>query len=187
MLCRNPRAPEIYYTALYEFPNRPESRADYTSLPRPTHNVAIVLRGRGIITQGESTVEVQPGEILFIPKHARYKSIWIGDPDIRFQTVHFDYTWQNDPLRGKRIPIQKLPLAVTEDILADYDFLLKHQNDTGADAFAGVSVLLMASDQPALSSATVSCDASGLNSISTPHWLLMWSMLSQYPTASPAR
>jgi len=139
MLCRNPRAPEIYYTALYEFPDRRESRADYTALPRPTHNVAIILRGRGIMTEGENTVEVQPGEILFIPKHDRYKSIWTGDPDIRFQTVHFDYTWQNDPLRGKRIPVQKLPLAVTEDILADYAFLLKHQSDTGADAFAGVS------------------------------------------------
>lgn len=139
MLCRNPRAPEIYYTALYEFPGQRESCADYTALPRPTHNVAILFSGCGIMTEGERTVEVRPGDILFIPKYARYSSCWKGDPDIRFQTIHFDYSWQNDPLCGKRIPIQKLPRPVTEDILADYAFLLQHQTDTGADAFAGVS------------------------------------------------
>lgn len=139
MLCRNPRAPEIYYTNIYEFPDRRENYSDYSALPRPTHNVAILTHGRGIMREGERTVEVKAGEILFVPKYARYTSRWLGDPDIRFQTIHFDYTWQNDPLRGKRIPVQKLPLPVTEDIAADYAFLYEHQSDAGADAFAGVS------------------------------------------------
>ena len=46
------------------------------------------------------------------------------------------------------------------------------------------SVRLIASAHPVLSASTFSGDAIGLNCVSTPHWLLMWSMLSQYPTAT---
>lgn len=91
MLCRNPRAPEIYYTALYGFPNQRESRADYTSLPRPTHNVAILLSGRGIMTEGERTVKVREGDSLFIPRHARYRSCWLGDPKKSIESLPAEY------------------------------------------------------------------------------------------------
>lgn len=139
MLCRNPRAPEFYHSSIYSSVS--SSVSDYSDLPRPTHNAAIILSGRGIMREGDRTVETKAGDILFVPKYSRYRAEWFGSPDIpcRFHTIHFDYPWQNDPLRNKRIPVQVLPLTQTKEIREDYAFLHQHQYDQGVEAFAAMS------------------------------------------------
>jgi len=137
-MCRNPKAPELYYSVMHES-KKNDVFGDYSSLPRPTHNAAIMLCGSGIIQEGDRTVEVREGELLFIPKYARYTLHWIGAPDIRFHTIHFDFVWQKDPLRGMRIPVQKLTLPTDSPLYADYEYLHEHQYDQGTEAFAVVS------------------------------------------------
>ena len=139
MICRDPRAPEFYHSSIYNSAH--PSFSDYSELPRPTHNAAIILSGRGIMREGDRTVETKAGDILFVPKYARYTAEWLGTPEIPclFHTIHFDYPWQNDPLRGKRIPVQVLPVTQTEEIREDYTFLHQHQHDQGVDAFAAMS------------------------------------------------
>lgn len=137
MLCRNSNTLEMYCSNIYH--NDTSVFSDFRALPRPTHNVALFRAGHGILKEGDNIFEVHPGDILFVPKYARYTSKWIAEPEWRFHTIHFDYTWDSDPLGNRIIPVQKLPRSITEDINEDYAFLHAHQNDTGVDAFAAIS------------------------------------------------
>ena len=42
---------------------------NYQNKPRPCHNFAFMLEGKGIITTNDKTITIEKGDILYIPKN----------------------------------------------------------------------------------------------------------------------
>ena len=108
---------------------------DYSLQPRPCHNIAFMLEGRARFTENEKVIELKENEIIFIPKQTRYCSEWFGNPNIKFHTLHFNFSWQNDPLRNRKFSVQKLAGQDTDLLKEEYQYLHTHQQERGAGAF----------------------------------------------------
>lgn len=81
---------------------------DYSNIPRPFNNIAMMIEGKGEITlpEGES-FEIEKGDILVIPIGTRYRSRWIGR-DVHFITFHFNVSVLSDVFMGADVKIQKI-------------------------------------------------------------------------------
>lgn len=105
----NPNTQEILSLLLsvrYTYSNN--ATFDYSTEPRPCHNVAFMLEGEAVIETNGETLYVKPGDILFIPKNTTYTSHWMALPKVVFHSLHFSFHPRNDPLLNKQIPVQKL-------------------------------------------------------------------------------
>lgn len=80
------------------------------------HFVACMRKGRCRIVSEENTIEVEEGDIFYIPMDLRYQSYWYGDGAICFDSFGFRFF----PNREERsYPLQKLS-SMSEDLqLAD--------------------------------------------------------------------
>ena len=91
--------------------------SDYGNMPRPCHNIAFMLKGRGEIFSDGGSFSINAGEALFIPKNTTYKAIWTGENEIIYHTIHFDFSPYCDPFSDK---IAKVCAIVPEDSEAFY-------------------------------------------------------------------
>lgn len=55
----------------------------------PAHYFAYMLSGRCKITTESETVEINEGEIFYIPNKCSYQSYWYGEPEIKFISLGF--------------------------------------------------------------------------------------------------
>ena len=81
---------------------------DYSSLPRPCHNIVFMLKGKGELTTNTEKLTVNAGEIFFIPKNSTYKSVWLPDNECVFHTVHCNFSITDDPFYEKIVNLQKI-------------------------------------------------------------------------------
>lgn len=110
------------------------STCNYSTSPRPCHNIVFILEGEGIIQTETDNFTVKYGDILLIPLGTTYISTWKAQPQTTFHSLHFNFTKQNDPFQETHIPVQKIHAADFEEL---YEILLqfqKHQysRDTGS-------------------------------------------------------
>lgn len=108
---------------------------DYSQLPRPFNNLALMLEGSVSIESAGEKMEAHPGDLLFIPKGSCYTSHWFGDGAIRFFTLHFDFSWQCDPFRDLFLPVQVVRPEDPARILALYDSVNQKQSAEDSDSF----------------------------------------------------
>ena len=82
---------------------------DYSSSPRPCHNLAFLLEGEGKIVSDDTTITVKKGDILYIPQNSLYAVTWKADPHCVFHSVHFNFSPRQNPFANKKVPVQLLP------------------------------------------------------------------------------
>ncbi len=99
-----------------------DSPCDYSSSPRPCHNITFFLEGEAEMESDGKSFTVHKGEILFIPQGTTYRSVWKAKPKAVFHTLHFNFAPQVDPLLEKRIPVQAVRV---DDFGTLYDRLLE--------------------------------------------------------------
>ncbi|MBE6959924.1 MAG: AraC family transcriptional regulator [Ruminococcaceae bacterium] len=76
------------------------------------HFVACLRKGRCRIVTKSQTLDLQPGDVFYIPKNLPYQSYWQGDPAIEFASYGFHYF----PNAEARVyPLQKIQ-ATPEDM-----------------------------------------------------------------------
>lgn len=98
---------------------------DYFSLPRPCHNLALILAGVcNVVEDGGEPFSVTAGEVLFVPKKCRYRLEWTKET--RVHTIHFDLS--DDPFAHKRVPLQKLTVDDFAALEQAYGILDKNEN-----------------------------------------------------------
>jgi len=102
---------------------------DFSKIPRPTHNLCILYKGTARIIEGASEITINKNEMFFIPKGSKYISFWNGEGDIVFQTLHFEFDRQFDPLKGLKMPIQKIKVDDIDYIKAQFTRLLTLQRE----------------------------------------------------------
>ena len=107
---------------------------DYSSSPRPWHNIAFVLEGRGTVITEESRLEIKKGDILYIPKGCEYSSEWIADPTCVYHTLHFSFPQAAEPLTDKRVNAQLLPNEDFEELYNIMKEIHHYRNSVGVDS-----------------------------------------------------
>lgn len=86
----------------------PSCVSDFTSQPRPLHSVAYVAEGRADFVCGGIHHAVGEGEVIYVPKGARYFSTWLGDPQTRFYSCFFDLVPFGEPIGNRVYALQKI-------------------------------------------------------------------------------
>ena len=104
---------------------------DYSTLPRPQHNLALIRSGKGYADENGNIIPFESGDILFIPKGCKYVSHWQGDPTV-FTTAHFIFHPQYDPFADKNIPVQTFRIEGATQL---YDRLIQLSESTNEDSF----------------------------------------------------
>ena len=79
---------------------------NFNNSPRPCHNLVFMLDGEGVIASEDNTITLKKGEILFIPKNSTYSSFWKADKTCCYQSIHFNFSINNDPFLNKKTSIQ---------------------------------------------------------------------------------
>ncbi len=112
---------------------------DYVDFPRPSHNLVIMKEGVAHLKEKDTSFTATPGDLFFIPKGATYSINWVGNPNVRVHTMHFAFQPSLDPLRNKRISIQKIPYPSTDKLAPLFDYMDAHQNSTDNSSFLFMS------------------------------------------------
>ncbi|MBE5733970.1 MAG: helix-turn-helix domain-containing protein [Clostridiales bacterium] len=112
---------------------------DYSSIPRPCHNIAFMLEGSGIIKSGEKLLTVKKGDVLFIPKNSTYSAQWIAQPKAVYHSIHFSFQYDGNPLLNKNIPVQILTNNNFDSLYQKAKEIEKHQFDKTANSFFALS------------------------------------------------
>lgn len=70
------------------------------------HYFAQLLSGRCKICAADATVEINEGDIFYIPVKCRYQSNWYGEPEIKFISLGFPYL---PNFNNCTYPVQTIP------------------------------------------------------------------------------
>lgn len=79
------------------------------------HYLACMKKGRCRIVSEGTSVDIETGDIFYIPKGCRYESFWHGESEIRFDSYGFTMFPLPD---GKSFPVQVIPCGAEEQALA---------------------------------------------------------------------
>jgi len=112
---------------------------DYSTRPRPCHNLAFMLEGEALIELSTETIQLKAGDILFIPQNTTYKAKWIATPKAVFHSLHFSFQPQNDVLANQNIPIQILNNANFKDLYVLLKEIEKYQFSKSTRSFFALS------------------------------------------------
>ncbi|MBP3333910.1 MAG: helix-turn-helix transcriptional regulator [Clostridia bacterium] len=66
---------------------------DASYCPRPHYCIGLILSGEATFKDSSNGDEVlvKRGDIIFVPMGSRYVSLWTGDPDITYVSMHFAF------------------------------------------------------------------------------------------------
>ena len=112
---------------------------DYSTQPRPCHNLAFMLEGEALVESNEEIIRLKAGDILFIPQNTTYKVKWFANPKTVFHSLHFSFLDQNDVLANRNIPVQMLNNAHFKDLYALLKEIEKYQFSKTTDSFLALS------------------------------------------------
>lgn len=72
-------------------------------------NLGVLLTGQGRVSSVFNTVEIQSGNVIFIPEGTRYCSNYEGDPDVIYYCVHLSFRKEKNGVGlDQRFRLQKL-------------------------------------------------------------------------------
>ena len=112
---------------------------DYSTTPRPCHNIAFMLEGEGTIISGDTVLYVKKGDILYIPQNSTYISKWTAKPNCVFHSVHFNFTPTQNPFNTKRVPVQLLPNDEFEKLYTAVQTIQAYQYEKTPHSFLYLS------------------------------------------------
>ncbi|MBE7062685.1 MAG: AraC family transcriptional regulator [Ruminococcaceae bacterium] len=87
---------------------RPGKVMDYSSLARPFHIIGYMQKGEATISGATGTIHLRPGDCFFIPLGETYISRWSEAEESSILCVFFYFEYENNPLEGKKYPMQKI-------------------------------------------------------------------------------
>ena len=112
---------------------------DYTRLPHESYSFLIMLEGGAHIRLADgSPFEISKGDVIWIPKNAKFSVEWYGNPVI-FPMIHFDFSGQFDPFLSKTTEIQRLDGVEIESLLPYFD-QIRELDSPNSDVYMFISV-----------------------------------------------
>ena len=112
---------------------------DYAEFPRPVHNLLLIKEGIAHLRDRDVSVTVTSGDLVLVPKGATHSINWVGSPNVLAHTMHFAFQPSLDPLRNKRIPIQRISHPSPQSLFALFDEMDANQHSTDNNSFLFLS------------------------------------------------
>ena len=112
---------------------------DYSSTPRPCHNLAFMLEGEGTIISDGITLNIKKGDILYIPKNSLYIANWNAKPNCIFHSLHFNFSPKKNPFYDKNIPVQILPNDEFDELYKYVQTIQQYQYSKNLNSFLFLS------------------------------------------------
>lgn len=110
-----------------------ETVFDASCDPRPRFCMGLLLSGkaefRDCTGSGESFM-LYPGEMVFVPITTRYVSHWMGDPNVKYISIHFDFEYPGIFTRHKNFKLQKYVPEDAEKLIAEFKYMKDHYEAT---------------------------------------------------------
>ena len=88
--------------------------------------MGLILDGEADFITEKYTVDVKPGDIIFVPISSTYKTVWYGVPKIRYISMHFIFDTPIGLFTEKKVKLQKLSLDNFAEIRSDYEYILEN-------------------------------------------------------------
>lgn len=126
---------------------------DFRNSPRPHYCMGLVFRGKGVFEFSGGRAEVSPGELIFVPVGSRYRSVWTGEPDAFYVSMHFFFAGRAPFPPDKVVPVQKLCLDDVPAAKEAFLYALQHFAGTIPEQMKTVGIFydVMADILPRLS------------------------------------
>lgn len=107
-----------------EYRHNHDYENDYLALPRPQHNLAVLMCGECDLfvhtSEGDYTEHMTEGDVFFIPKGTTYKSKWKVSAALSAHiTLHFDFMPALDPFEGLSVRAGVLRGAMSKEVTPD--------------------------------------------------------------------
>lgn len=115
-----------------------ETVCDFTDCPRPHYCLGYILKGSAVFTFDDCKVNVNKGDMIFVPVSSRYKSVWQGEPTVEYISFHFSFAPPSLFKRERKYSIQKLSTKndkLRESFLSAYEL----SNSCTADRLLSLS------------------------------------------------
>ncbi|MGN1048816.1 MAG: AraC family transcriptional regulator [Eubacteriales bacterium] len=107
-----------------------EHVCDFRNIPRPHFCMGLLLKGSAVFEpEGEESVSVGTGDIIFVPITSRYISKWHGEPDILYISMHFAFEPSCGISEQNHFALQKVTLPDFNALKQDFLFCLKNYGD----------------------------------------------------------
>lgn len=103
---------------------------DVSNIPRPHFCMALILEGEGIfkVTGEKETINVIPGDIIFVPIASRYISEWSANPICSYISMHFIFDFPGFFSRQKNFKLQKITASDFDEAKNIFEYVLENYN-----------------------------------------------------------
>ncbi len=116
--------PGFFKVGKYEYQS--DHINDFSNCPRPHFCMGLIIRGSGTFFFDNKSVTVNKGDIIFVPVTSRYKSVWTGEPDSLYISMHFSAKPGGIFSPKKILEIQKISLPNFEDLKEKFEYTLEN-------------------------------------------------------------
>ena len=110
-----------------------ETVFDASCEPRPRFCMGLLLSGkaqfRDCSGSGESFM-LYPGEMVFVPITSRYVSHWMGEPKVKYISIHFDFEYPGIFTRHKNFKLQKYIPDNPEALISEFEYIKDYYEDS---------------------------------------------------------
>ena len=82
---------EFFNSFLFQEMNLRNTNHRDNSAGVPLHYLGYMKKGRGLLVLEKGRVELNTGDMFYIPKGCRYHSYWIGEPEVSLDSLGFGF------------------------------------------------------------------------------------------------
>ncbi len=103
---------------------------DFSNCPRPHYCMGLILKGSAKFTDSSnnSVVEVNAGDIIFVPMGSRYISQWYGTPEVEYISIHFIFGTPGLFTKENNYRLQRVRLSDPDKFQKIFEFALDRSN-----------------------------------------------------------
>lgn len=130
---------ELFFLA-EEYQYEKEHRVDHSNCPRPHFCMGFVLEGKGTFLDcnRNEQIEVNPGELIFVPMMSEYVSEWQGNPEIKYISIHFILERSDIFSAQHNFVLQKAQVNDSKKLREEFEYILKHHRGDEASRLAAL-------------------------------------------------
>lgn len=116
---------------------------NFQNAPRPFHSVAIMLNGTGTLFYKTNSIDLNPGDLFYIPQGATYSSNWKTDDknsQVAYFSMHFSFEKQLKDFCENTYLLQKFSVDSVDDVVRKYEKLQENLLLSPENNFRSVSI-----------------------------------------------
>lgn len=125
--------PSLIYLNVAAYTAKPGHINDYSSTPRPHNCISLFYDAHAIFHFNNTSIEVCPGDIIFVPWQSLYISEFLKEPESKYLTIHCNFAPSAFVFNSLDYNLQKIS-ADPKMAYEDFSFMQQHIGSANFDA-----------------------------------------------------